>query len=169
MAIYLAELCCSASTCQWSEAALGKNLPDKFAMGLCNECILQQLLTQDHSKSLDDLFQLATTFEATESKALRRSEGKSQTIVASISNGKNPKSKSRAEPPRKRIQQPTQDSFIKNRLITIAPVVGEIIPRNHVNFTVKSVHISVEKLAICDCLWENQSYRPFKSIEKRRF
>ena len=22
---------------------------------------------------------------------------------------------------------------------------------------------------ICDCLWENRSYRPFKSIEKRRF
>ena len=21
----------------------------------------------------------------------------------------------------------------------------------------------------CDCLWENRSYRPFKSIEKRRF
>ena len=25
------------------------------------------------------------------------------------------------------------------------------------------------KNTICDCLWENRSYRPFKSIEKRRF
>ena len=61
---YLAELRRLASTCQWSEEHLAENLRDKFVMGLRNERILQQLLTQDHTKSLDELFQLATTIEA---------------------------------------------------------------------------------------------------------
>ena len=67
---YLAELRRLASTYQWSEghlaARLADNLRDKFVMGLRNERILQQLLTQDHTKSLDELFQLATTIEAAE-------------------------------------------------------------------------------------------------------
>jgi len=58
LTVYLAELRRLASTCQWEEAALGET----FVMGLRNER-LQQLLTQDHTKSLDQLFQLATTFE----------------------------------------------------------------------------------------------------------
>ena len=59
-----------ASTCQWKAAALG-NLCDKFVMGLHNERLLQQLLTQDHTKSLNQLFQLAATFEAAENEALK--------------------------------------------------------------------------------------------------
>jgi len=59
LTVYLAELRHLASTCQWEEAALGENLRDKFAMGLRNERLLQQLLTQDHTKSLDQLIQLA--------------------------------------------------------------------------------------------------------------
>ena len=35
-------------------------------MGLKNECLLQQLLTKDHKKPLEELFQLASTFEAAE-------------------------------------------------------------------------------------------------------
>ena len=71
---YLAELRRLASTCQWSEGYLADNLRDKFVMGLRNERILQQLLTQDHTKSLDELFQLATTIEAAERETVKRSE-----------------------------------------------------------------------------------------------
>ena len=35
---------------------------------------MQQLLTQDHTKSLDELFQLATTIEAAEQETVKRSE-----------------------------------------------------------------------------------------------
>ena len=34
---YLSELRRLASTCQWAEVALRKNLHDKFVMGLCNK------------------------------------------------------------------------------------------------------------------------------------
>ena len=71
---YLAELRRLASTCQWSEEYLADNLRDKFVMGLRNERLLQQLLTQDHTKSLDDLFQLAITFEAAERETVQRSQ-----------------------------------------------------------------------------------------------
>ena len=71
---YLAELCHLVSTCQWSEGYLADNLRDKFVMGLRNERILQYLLTQDHTKSLDELFQLATTTEAAERETVKRSE-----------------------------------------------------------------------------------------------
>ena len=71
---YLAELRRLASTCQWSEGYLADNLRDKFVMGLRNERILQQLLTQDHTKSLNELFQLATTIEAAEQETVKRSE-----------------------------------------------------------------------------------------------
>ena len=52
---------------------MADNLRDKFVMGLRNERILQQLLTQDHTKSLDELFQLATTIEAAERETVKRS------------------------------------------------------------------------------------------------
>ena len=71
---YLAELCRLVLTCQWSEEYLADNLRDKFVMGLQNERLLQQLLTQDHTKSLDDLFQLAITFEAAERETVQRSQ-----------------------------------------------------------------------------------------------
>ena len=61
---YLAELCRLASSCQRSAEYLADNLRDKFVIGLRNERLLQQLLTQDHTKTLDELFQLAATFEA---------------------------------------------------------------------------------------------------------
>jgi len=43
-------------------------------MGLYNEHLLQQLLTQDHKKYLEDLFQQALTFEAAEQELLKRPE-----------------------------------------------------------------------------------------------
>ena len=42
----------------WSEGYLADNLHEKSVMGLQNEWLLQQLLTQDHTKSLDNLFRL---------------------------------------------------------------------------------------------------------------
>ena len=41
-------------------------------MGLRNERLLQQLLSQDHKKPLDDLLELARTFEAAERESLKR-------------------------------------------------------------------------------------------------
>ena len=64
--MYLAELRKLAVTCDWTEEQLAENLRDKFVMELHNKCLLQQLLTQDHKKSLDDLFRLAQTAEAAE-------------------------------------------------------------------------------------------------------
>ena len=69
---YLAELRHLASSCQWSAEHLAENLIDKFVMGLRNERLLQQLLTQDHTKTLDELFQSAATFEAAEREAIQR-------------------------------------------------------------------------------------------------
>ena len=43
-------------------------------MGLRNERLLQQLLTQDHKKPLDDLFQLAITVEAAEKESFMQAE-----------------------------------------------------------------------------------------------
>ena len=114
LADYLAELRHLAFTYQWAEAALGKNLR-QVCDGTTHEHLLQQLLTQDHSKSQDDLFQLATTFEAAESEALKRSEGESQTSVTPISNGKHPRYKSRTEPPGKRTQQSSTGQFSKEQ------------------------------------------------------
>jgi len=120
LTVYLAELRRLASTCQWEEAAMGENLRDKFVMGLRNKCLLQQLLTQDHTKSFDQLFQLATTFEAAENEALKRVESESQTSVAPVT-GKNPKSvpRSRPEQPKKQKQQPsTIQQFTKEQFHT---------------------------------------------------
>ena len=71
---YVAELRRLALTCDWNEAQLADNLRDKFVMGLYNERLLQQLLTHDHKKSLEDLFQHALTFEAAEKESLQRAE-----------------------------------------------------------------------------------------------
>ena len=42
-----------------------------------NERLLQQLLTQDHKNSLDDLFCLAQTAEAAEKESFRRADDNS--------------------------------------------------------------------------------------------
>ena len=71
---YLAELRRLASSCQWSAEYLADNLRDKFMMGIRNERLLQQLLTQDHTKTLGELLRLAATFEAAEREAIQRTE-----------------------------------------------------------------------------------------------
>jgi len=116
-----------------------------FVMGLRNEHLLQQLLTQDHTKSLDQLFQVATTFEAAENEALKCVECESQTSVAPVT-GKNPKSVPRSSPRSVSSSLVQFSSLPKNSFIPIVPVVGIIMLRNHVDFTVLSV-ISVERLA----------------------
>ena len=50
---YIAELRCLAATCNWTGAQLADNIHDKFVMSLRNECLLQQLLSQDHKKPLE--------------------------------------------------------------------------------------------------------------------
>ena len=53
-------------------------------MGLRNERLLQQLLTQDHKKPLDDLVELAHIFKAAEHESLTQadSDKKSDSIIA---------------------------------------------------------------------------------------
>ena len=63
---YVAELRRLALTCDWNEAQLADNLRDKFVMRLYNEHLLQKLLTHDHKKLLEDLFQHSLTLEAAE-------------------------------------------------------------------------------------------------------
>ena len=84
LAMYLAELQKLAITCDWTEEQLTKNLRDKFVMGLHNECLLQQLLTQDHKKPLDDLFQLAITVEAAEKESFMQAEYSSVSNTAAF-------------------------------------------------------------------------------------
>ena len=69
---YIAELRCLAITCEWSEQHLEDNLRDKFVMDLRNERLLQQLLTQDHTKPLAELMELVHTFEAAERETFKR-------------------------------------------------------------------------------------------------
>ena len=78
--------------CNWNLAQLADNLRDKFVMGLYNEHLLQQLLSQDHKKSLEDLFQHALTFEA---ESLKRAESG---VTTSVSVLEHKKSKSTAKP-----------------------------------------------------------------------
>ena len=54
-------------------------------MGLCSERLLQQLLTQDHKKPLDDLFQLAITVETAEKESFTRAEDSSVGNTAILS------------------------------------------------------------------------------------
>ena len=72
LADYIAELRRLAVSCEWSEQHLEDNLRDKFVMGLRNERLLQQLLTQDHTKPLAELMELAHTFEAAEKETFKR-------------------------------------------------------------------------------------------------
>ena len=92
---YLAELRRLALTCQWSEGYLADNLCDKFVMGLRNERILQQLLTQDHTKSLNELFQLTTIIEATKQETVKCSEvdrtAEEEPSVLALRNSRPPK------------------------------------------------------------------------------
>ena len=74
---YLAELRKLATTCDWSEDQLAKNLRDKFVMGIQNERLLQQLLMQDHKKQLQELVEFATTFEVAKKESFRRAEDSS--------------------------------------------------------------------------------------------
>ena len=72
-----------------AEGYLADNLHDKFVMGLRNERLLQQLLTQDHTKSLDDLFQLAVTFEAAKRETVQLSQTNvtgSDSVVSAVKN-----------------------------------------------------------------------------------
>ena len=69
--LHLAELRRLAATCDWTEAQIADNLRDKFGMGLKNERLLQQLLTKGHKKLLEELFQLALTFEAADTQTSR--------------------------------------------------------------------------------------------------
>ena len=86
LAIYLAELRKLAVTCDWTEEQLANNLRDKFVMGLHNECLLQQLLTQDHKKPLDELFHFAQTVEAAEKESLRRADNSSTESSVAVMN-----------------------------------------------------------------------------------
>ena len=110
---YLAELRRLVSTCQWSEEHLTDNLHDKFVMGLRNERILQQLLTQDHTKSLDELFQLATTIEAAERETVKRSEvdhTTEESLVSALRNPRPPKGTKNKQSalPRRQQQRPSK-------------------------------------------------------------
>lgn len=89
---YIAELRRLAATCDWSEEHLEGNLRDKFVMGLRNERLLQQLLTQDHKKPLTELLELASTFEAAERESFKRADAatRSETTVAAASKSKSP-------------------------------------------------------------------------------
>ena len=77
----MAELRKLALTCDWNEAQLADKLRDKFVMGLYNEHLLQQLLTNDHKKPLEDLFKHALTFEAVEQKSLKCAENSDNTTT----------------------------------------------------------------------------------------
>ena len=102
----LAELCRLSATCDWTEPQITDNLRDKFVMGLKNERLLQQLLTKDHKKPLEELFQLALTFEAAEKESLKRADASSASEGATVGatrNGRNFKQRSgsqgRKKPP----------------------------------------------------------------------
>ena len=82
---YLAELRKLVATCDWSEDQLSENLQDKFLMGINNERLLQQLLTQYHRKALDDLVEIARTFEVAEKESLRRAEDSSTSNPSTVS------------------------------------------------------------------------------------
>ena len=85
---YVAELRRLAATCEWSEEHLGENLCDEFVMGLQNERLLQQLLTQYHRKPLADLLALAGTFEAAERETVKHSDTNQSEGTVAVSNTK---------------------------------------------------------------------------------
>ena len=85
---YTAELRRLAATCEWLKEHLGENLRDKFVMGLRNERLLQQLLTQDHRKPLVDLLELARTFEAVERETFKQGDADPRIGVARGGHGR---------------------------------------------------------------------------------
>ena len=93
---YIIKLRRLAATCEWSAEQLKNNLHDKFVMGLRNERLLQQLLTQDHRKPLTEQVELAHTLEAAKRESLKRVDtNKSDATVAASS-----KAKSQGQPPK---------------------------------------------------------------------
>ena len=106
---YVAELRKLALTCDWNEAQLADNLRDKFVMGLYNERFLQQLLTHDHKKPLEDLFQHALIFEAAEQESLKRAENSDNTTTVNALNQKPRKNRpAKATTNRNSSRQPTE-------------------------------------------------------------
>ena len=80
---YITELRRLAITCEWSEEHLDDNLHDKFVMGLRNEQLPQQLLTQDHTKPLVEFIELTRTFKAAKWESFKRVDtSKNETTVA---------------------------------------------------------------------------------------
>ena len=84
---YLAELHWLSATCDWTEPQIADNLRDKFVMGLKNECLLQQLLTKDHKKPLEEFFQLALMFKAANKESLKRADTSSASDGTTPSRG----------------------------------------------------------------------------------
>ena len=71
---YIVKLRHLAARCNLSAEQLEDNIHNKFMMGLQNERLLQQLLTQDHKKPLDDLVEFARVFKAAEHESLTRAD-----------------------------------------------------------------------------------------------
>ena len=61
-------------------------------MGLYNKRLLQQLLSQDHKKPLEDLYQHALTFEAAEQESLKSADSGTNNSVNAL-NQRQPSSK----------------------------------------------------------------------------
>ena len=90
-------------------------------------------MVQDYTKSPDDLYLLATTFEAAESKALQLIVKLvwHQLTMGRIQNLDPEQNYSRRE-------HSQANSFLKNRFVRV-PVVGKTMFGNHVDFIVPSV------------------------------
>ena len=56
-------------------------------MGLKNECLLQQLLTKDHKKPLEELFQLALIFKTANKESLKWADASSASDSTTLSRG----------------------------------------------------------------------------------
>ena len=85
---YISKLRQLATTCEWSEEHLGENFHDKFVMGLRNERLLQQLLTQDHKKPLADLLELAHIFEAAELETVKQGDADPSEGTVAVNNAR---------------------------------------------------------------------------------
>ena len=103
---YIAELRHLAASCDWSAERLEDNIHDKFVMGLRNERLLQQVLTQDHNKPLEDLVELARVFEAAEHESLKRAD--SDKMSDNVAATKPPKATGGTREGRKATKRPVQ-------------------------------------------------------------
>ena len=109
-------------------------------MGLKNERLLQQLLTKDHKKPLEELFQLALTFKAAEKESLKRSDTSQPASLAAIDgptiavtrNGKSLKQRSGSQGRRKSPCQTSGTNNLTNNNHSCASCGG-----NHVRSTCK--------------------------------